>query len=136
MLLSLAAFVALHWVRSGDITLLLGCAVFVGIGDCCGYVLGRALLASYIHDARAEQKDEGLYFAMWSFSEKLSYGVMIGIVGWALSEASYSPENAHLPEVERVLRTAISALPASAYAIGFLLSLGLPGPELPNEANP
>ena len=131
ILLSMLAFAALHWVRSGDLTLLMVCAVFVGIGDACAYVLGRALLASYMRDAEGEQEDEGLYFAMWSFSEKLAYGVMVGLVGWALSAANYSPENAHLPEVEVVLRSAISALPASAYAVGFLLSLGLPARKGP-----
>jgi GPH family glycoside/pentoside/hexuronide:cation symporter len=126
MLLTAAAFGALYFVGPGDVGLLAGCAVVVGVGDCCAAVLGRSLLADTIDfdHAQTGERKEASYFSVWSFAQKASYGVTVALAGWALQIAGYRPDDAANPDVEAVLRWALSLVPATAYLVGFVISLG------------
>ncbi len=98
MTMSAIGYASLIFLDEGRLGVMLFCSVMCGTGSGCGSTLGQAIKADVIDydEYVTGERKEGSYFAIWAFMSKLASGLMIALVGFALSWVGYA-ENTEQP---------------------------------------
>jgi GPH family glycoside/pentoside/hexuronide:cation symporter len=93
MIASGFAFGSILLVGEGDWILVAISAVTSGTAVSCSNTLGYTLKSEIIDcdEYRTGERKEGAYFAGWAFVQKLAAGLMIFVVGQALSWSGFAP---------------------------------------------
>lgn len=117
------AFFGMFFVGEGDFVLLAALGAVAGVGGGCGQVVGPSIQADIIDwdEHRTGQRKEGVYFAVWNFVRKSSYGVSAMLAGLALGAVGFAPNLPQSDAVQLTMRILLGLVPGTCYAIGALL---------------
>ena len=91
-----------------------------GTGSGCGSTLGQAIKADVIDydEYVTGERKEGAYFAVWAFMQKLASGLMIALVGFALSWIGYAENTEQAQSTIDVMILLNGGIPFLAFVIG------------------
>lgn len=120
MAMSAIGYASLVFLDEGRLGVMLFCSVMCGTGSGCGATLGQAIKADVIDydEYVTGERKEGSYFALWAFMSKLASGLMIALVGFALSWSGYS-ENTEQPQsIVNVMILLNGGIPFLCFVIG------------------
>jgi GPH family glycoside/pentoside/hexuronide:cation symporter len=120
MALSAIGYASLIFLDKGRLGVMLFCSVMCGTGSGCGATLGQAIKADVIDydEYVTGERKEGSYFAIWAFMSKLASGLMIALVGFALSWSGYA-ENTEQPQsIVNVMILLNGGIPFVCFVIG------------------
>ncbi len=120
MAMSAIGYGSLIFLDEGRLGVMLFCSVMCGTGSGCGSTLGQAIKADVIDydEYVTGERKEGSYFAIWAFVGKLANGLMIALVGFALSWAGYT-ENVDQPEsIRNVMILLNGGVPFMCFVVG------------------
>ena len=118
--MSAIGYASLIFLDEGRLGVMLFCSVMCGTGSGCGATLGQAIKADVIDydEYVTGERKEGSYFALWAFVSKLASGLMIALVGFALSWSGYA-ENTEQPEsIVNVMLLLNGGIPFLCFAVG------------------
>ena len=117
------AFFGMFFVGEGDFVLLATLGAIAGVGGGCGQVVGPSIQADIIDwdEHRTGQRKEGVYFAVWNFVRKSSYGISAMITGLVLGGVGFLPNVPQSETVQLAMRTLLGPVPGTCYAVGALL---------------
>jgi len=118
--MSALGYASLVFLDEGRIGVMLFCSVMCGTGSGCGATLGQAIKADVIDydEYVTGERKEGSYFALWAFMSKLASGLMIALVGFALSWSGYT-ENTEQPEsIVNVMLLLNGGIPFVCFVVG------------------
>ena len=108
----------------GDWHIIAISALIAGASGSCANTLGYTLKSEIIDCDEYETGDrkEGAYFAGWSFVNKLGAGIMVGVVGFALSASGFVPNDPDQTErVKNTMLLLMGAFPLVCYLGGAVL---------------
>lgn len=120
MIASGLAFGSILLVGEGDWILVAISALTSGMAVGCSNTLGYTLKSEIIDcdEYRTGERKEGAYFAGWAFVQKLAAGLMIFVVGQALSWSAFDPD---VERQSELVRTTMVALMGGAPLVCYLL---------------
>ncbi|MBY0401958.1 MFS transporter [Myxococcota bacterium] len=121
MIASGFAFGSILFVGDGDWILVAVSALASGIAVSCSNTLGYTLKSEIIDcdEYRTGERKEGAYFAGWAFVQKLAAGLMIFVVGQALSWSAFDPAAESQSELVRTTMVVLmGGAPLVCYLIG------------------
>ena len=121
MLGSAVGFGGILFVGEGDWWIVAVSAVISGAALSCSNTLGYTLKSEIIDcdEYATGERKEGAYFAGWSFVRKLAAGLMLGLVGQALSWSGFDGQAAEQSErVESTMRILMGGFPLVCYGVG------------------
>lgn len=98
-------------------------SVIAGACSSCANTLGYTLKSEIIDYDEHETGDrkEGAYFSGWSFMSKLASGIMVGVVGYALSASEFIPNEPNQTDtVKNTMVLLMGGFPLACYFIGAL----------------
>jgi len=108
-------------VGEGDWHIIAISSVIAGTSSSCANILGYTLKSEIIDcdEYATGERKEGAYFAGWSFMSKLAGGIMIGLVGYALSWSNFVPNEPEQTElVKNTMILLMGGFPLVCYLIG------------------
>ena len=121
MLGSAVGFGSILLVGEGDWLIIGISAVFSGAALSCSNTLGYTLKSEIIDcdEYATGERKEGAYFAGWSFVSKLAAGLMIGVVGQALSWSGFDGAAAKQTVLaEKTMIILMGGFPLVCYSLG------------------
>jgi GPH family glycoside/pentoside/hexuronide:cation symporter len=112
------------FVGEGDWLLVVASSLVAGTASSCIYTIGYTLKSEVIDydEFTTGERKEGSYFAAWAFVSKLATGIMIGVVGLALSRSGFvanDPDQAQA--VQDTMRVLMGGMPLLFFSIGAAL---------------
>ena len=133
MLIAAAAFGAMTFVPTGDLTPLFALLILAGGAMGCGSVLASSLMADIIDvDERATgERKEGIYSAALLFALKIGNSVATALSGLALAAFAFIPNVEQSPESIFGMRLLFGGLPCLGFLLGAALFRGFPLGRLP-----
>jgi GPH family glycoside/pentoside/hexuronide:cation symporter len=95
-------------------------SLIAGSANACGSTIGVSLKADLIDvdELQTGERKEGAYFAAWNFVSKLAGGVMLWIVGEALSAIDFVPNAVQTETVRGWMLFLMGGIPMIGFAIG------------------
>jgi len=122
MLITAAGFGSMMFVGEGDVALISGLAIFLGLGDGCGSVVSPSIQADVIDydEYRTRQRKEGAYFAAWNFVFKTASGLTLMLTGIVLDLAGFVPNAEQAEGTKFALRALYALFPMTCYLLGAL----------------
>jgi GPH family glycoside/pentoside/hexuronide:cation symporter len=120
MAMSAIGYGSLILLDEGRLGVMLFCSVMCGTGSGCGNTLGQAIKADVIdYDEYATgERKEGSYFALWTFVAKLASGLMIALVGFALSWVGYTENTDQPATIRNTMILLNGGVPFVCFAVG------------------
>lgn len=91
MFMSAVGYGSVAFVTEGNWHIIAMSSLLAGTASSCPNILGYTLKSEIIDvdEHVSGERKEGAYFAGWSFMQKLSAGIMVGVVGWALAWSGF-----------------------------------------------
>ena len=125
MIFTAIGFGATFALGPGQALWMLGIATGLGVAAGCGNMVGPSIQADIIDwdECATGQRKEGSYFAAWNFVYKAATGFTLGITGFALQAAGYTPNAEQGEAAVLAIRTLYAIFPLVCYAIGATLFL-------------
>jgi GPH family glycoside/pentoside/hexuronide:cation symporter len=123
MVQSAVGYSLIFWVGEGDWQLMAFSSFLTGTASACSNTLGLALKAEVIDfdEYLTGERKEGVYFAGWSFVQKLAGGVMVAVVGFSLEWNGYVENAADQTQgVKDAIIFLTAGIPLIGYSIGSL----------------
>jgi GPH family glycoside/pentoside/hexuronide:cation symporter len=121
MVASGLAFGSVLFVGEGDWPLVAISALTSGMAVSCSNTLGYTLKSEIIDldEHKTGERKEGAYFAGWAFVQKLAAGLMIFVVGQALTWSGFEPGTASQSDlVKTTMVVLMGGAPLVCYLLG------------------
>lgn len=114
---SAAGFGSFFFLQEGQLVLLCGVAVFIGLAGSCAQVMVPSMLADVMDwdEWSTGERKEGAYSATRTFLFKAAFGVMVLLVGTTLDRVGYVPDGEQSETALFALRVLFSVVPAGFY---------------------
>jgi GPH family glycoside/pentoside/hexuronide:cation symporter len=118
-------FALAFFLGPGDFVPMMVLAVFVGVMNGSGAVVGPSLKADVVDwdEAETGERKEGSYFAAWNFVQKGAGGVAVWAIGVMLAMTGFVPNVAQSEETRLGILLLVSAVPCVLHALALLLML-------------
>ena len=110
---------------AGDFVPMMMLAVFVGVMNGSGAVVGPSLKADVVDwdEAQTGERKEGSYFAAWNFVQKSAGGVAVWAIGIMLAMTGFVPNVPQTEDTRLGILLLVSAAPCLLHFLALLLML-------------